>query len=201
MTNELLISFNDFAQYKSISKHINKATEIDPYILESQRLDLSPFLGAALYYDIISTYPYPSVSVADPLKVNYTPLIEGEVYERNGKTVQFYGLKPVIVYYSYKRFIANLAANVTSSGVVVNNTNYSSPVGSGQLKVMMNEAESNALKYQNDAYEYLCEKKSEYPLFEPSVTMNKSSVKILQSKGRTKHLRSGDNERFEFYSR
>jgi len=196
MLNELLISPADFRQYKNLSPNINTAEDLQPYIIEAQRLDVLPFLGAALYYDLVNTYPYPAVAVADPLVTNYTPLVEGETYEKNGDTVYFWGLKPVIVYYTYRRFIHNLHNRVTRHGVVKQNTTYSERVDGLQLKELMNEAQSNAIAYQEQAHDYLCEKRDVYTLYKSGVDRKRSSVRIMASNGNQKFLTSGDYGRY-----
>jgi len=45
-----LIVTNDFAQYKQILATVMQR-DLEPYIMEAQRLDIKPFLGEELYHD------------------------------------------------------------------------------------------------------------------------------------------------------
>lgn len=214
MTQELLISYKDFPQFKNISPNTSTAKDLEPYILEAQRVDIEPFLGSALYHDIITTYPYANVTEAEAIAardtailageeppVNYSPLIQGETYlDCNGESVFFYGLKMMIVYYAYARFIHNLANRVTRHGVVKQNSSYSDRLSNAEVKELMNEARSIALKYRDDTHKYLCEKKEDYPLYKGYYKRDASnrSIKIRSSNGSVKYKDSGDYERYRF---
>lgn len=193
-TQELLITYKDFPQFKNISPNTNISKDLEPYILEAQRIDIEPFLGSALYYDLINTYPYPNVETPDPLAVNYTPLVQGETYTNcNNEEVYFYGLKMVIIYYAYARFIHNLPNRVTRHGVVKQNSGYSDKLSNAEVKELVNESRSIGLKYQNDTHIYLCENKSLYPLYKGHKVVNNKSIKIRSSNGYVKYKPSGDD--------
>lgn len=193
--NNLLISYSDFLDYRPISQNISKDKELEPYILQAQRLDLRPFLGAALYHDIIKNFPYPAVAVADPAVTNYTPLINGEEYtDCRGDLIEFLGLKPMIVLYAYARFIQNVSNKVTRIGVVRNTNTFSEGLTRSEINDMVQTAKSDALFYQREAFDYLQEKKTEYPLWENrgGLVANKSSVKLGKVEGIERYKSQGD---------
>lgn len=198
MVNELLISFSDFKQYKHLSENVNKEADIMPYILEAQRLDIRPFLGDALYYDIVKTYPYPDVTVNDPLVTNYTPLIEGEEYTNcNNELVMFYGLKPSIVYFAYARLLSYLGKKATRTGYNRKTNDFSEPVSGREREDDINNARSNAIYYQNDTIDYLQENKDVYTLWNRGKSvLVKSSIKIYSSSGLTKTVDQGESIRY-----
>lgn len=213
-SKELLVSPKDFAQYKNISVNTNTTKDLEPYILEAQRIDIEPFLGSALYYDLINTYPYPNVTGAEAQAayddailagetppVNYTPLVNGETYINDcGDTAAFYGLKLPIIYFAYARYIRNLPNRVVRHGIVKQSSTYSEPLNDGQIQKLENESKSIALKYLKDTHEYLCAKREEYPLYK-GYSENKvnRSIRIRSSNGLIKYPKSGDNAKFRLY--
>jgi len=87
-----LITRSDIALYKQISKtpHDDKLNE---QINDAQLLDLQPLIGERLYNKIM----------AEP--ADYTDLLNGGHYEHDGVTYTNNGLKMVLCYYAYARYV------------------------------------------------------------------------------------------------
>lgn len=195
MVNELLITFNDFQVYKDISININKSKDLEPYILQAQRMDLQPILGAAFYYDVIQKTLYP---VGSPTTGEYNNLVDGVVYNDGTNDIQYYGLKPLIVYYSYARFIDNNDFRVTKFGNTVKQTDYSQTASSGMTQKHVNSARSAAKFYQTNLIDYLCNNSSSYPLFKGvTSSAKKTSVSIVSSSGLRSYQNQGDSYRYD----
>lgn len=92
MLNQPLITRNDIARYRQISKSSNDA-KLNEMILDAQLLDLQPLIGESLYNKLL-------VNPAD-----YEELLDGGIYEVDGIGYTNYGLKMVLVYFGYARYI------------------------------------------------------------------------------------------------
>lgn len=195
MVKELLITFNDFSFYRDISVNINKSKDLEPYILQAQRMDLQPVLGAAFYLDVVTKTLYP---VGSPTTNEYDELVNGVIYkDGNNNDIQYYGLKPLIVYYAYARMINNNDFKVTKSGNKFKTNDFSTSAKSN-VQNQMNGANSAGLYYQNNLIEFLCKNSTDFPLWRQNVRQTKkTSVSIVSSSGRVKFLDQGDSFRYD----
>ena len=100
-----LITRNDIAQYRQISKTPNDA-KLNEMILDAQILDLQPLLGESLYNKILA-------SPAD-----YEALLGGGIYEVDGIGYTNYGLKMVLAYFAYARYVMFASVTDTPFSVV-----------------------------------------------------------------------------------
>lgn len=87
-----LITRNDIARYRQISKTPND-DKLNEMILDAQLLDLAPLLGEKLFTAI----------TASP--ENYDLLLNGGIYEHDGVSYSCYGLKMVLSYFTYARYV------------------------------------------------------------------------------------------------
>lgn len=88
----LLITRSDIAQYKQISK-TPYDEKLNEQILDAQIIDLQPLLGERLYNKIVSA------------PENYTELLNGGPYSYNDESFNCYGLKMILSYYAYARYV------------------------------------------------------------------------------------------------
>jgi hypothetical protein len=197
MIKELLITFNDFSAYKDISRNIDKNKDLEPYILQAQRMDLEPLLGNAFYLDVFTKTLYP---VGSPATNEYDDLVNGVTYSDGTNTIQYYGLKPIIIYYSYARFIDNNDFRVTKYGNRIKENEFSSNAGS-QTQRHVNNARSSAKYYVDNLINYLCKNSTSYPLWKGiNNASKKGSVSIRSSSGERKYLNQGDSARYDIDS-
>lgn len=89
---QLLITRSQLQQYKQVSNtpHDDKLNE---QIRDAQLLDLQPILGENLYNKILAD------------TASYTALLDGGTYEYEGVTYTNYGLRMVLSYFAYARYI------------------------------------------------------------------------------------------------
>lgn len=117
-----LIQISDIKAIKPISDNIDVA-RLDPYIIEAQDLDIRPFLGDPLFYDLVEGVN------ASPQSTKYLELINGKSYTNSyGHTIYFDGLKVAIAYFAYARFMQNQGINVTRFGIVKKLNDTSEPI-------------------------------------------------------------------------
>lgn len=118
-----LISRSDIAKYRQISKtpHDDKLNEM---ILDAQMIDLQPLLGENLFNKIVSN------------PENYTELLEGGSYTYNGLDYTNYGLKMVLVYYAYARYMMFSSVTDTPFSVVEKLSENSRPLEASSKKTI-----------------------------------------------------------------
>ncbi len=118
-----LITRSDIARYKQIAKtpHDDKLNE---QILDAQLLDVQPLIGESLFNKII----------AAPLA--YADLMDGGIYEHDGISYTNYGLKMVLAYFAYGRYIMFSSAIDTPFSVVEKLSDNSRPVEASAKKTI-----------------------------------------------------------------
>lgn len=131
---------------------------VDPYINESQENDLRPILGDALFYDFITNI--------DTTK--YRELLNGKPYSKNGYSIFFPGVKPMLCYFSLSRITQNNAINLTSYGAVQKTMQNSEPIDQRILGALITELRDVANSYQTRVVEFLNDNQTTYPLFNVS---------------------------------
>lgn len=159
MIRKPLITINDIQQFRptaSISQQ-----RIEPFILEAQQNDLRPIMNEALYTDFITKY---DVST-DPMYANYQTLLNGGTYLYAGRTIEYPGLKPIIVYYALARFIMSAPISIASFGVVTKKAEQSDNVDLEVLKEQAQMLRSNAILYGEEFKKFAYINIATYPLY------------------------------------
>lgn len=87
-----LITRNDIARYRQIAKTANN-DKLNELILDAQMLDLAPLLGESLYNSLLQA------------PAAHEELIDGGIYEADGISYTNYGLKMVLAYFAYARYV------------------------------------------------------------------------------------------------
>jgi len=147
-----LISKEDFTQYRHISKNIDAKQRLEPYMLEAQRFDIVPFLGSDIITEILDQLETGTGNTNTLTTLNETLL---EL------------IKPVCVFFSYARMLANQPVQVTRYGVVTKNDDNSEPVSEKTLARLINQANNIAEAYKIDLLAYLKDNADDYPLYKP----------------------------------
>ena len=153
-----LITVSDIKNYKTLSINI-AALKIDSEINEAQEFDLRPILGDALYLDLLTDFE------ASPSLATYNELFNGCTYTYSGNTYQHDGLKAMLCYYAYARFLNNSNTNSTAFGVVIKNNNDSEPVSEKTLSRLVGQALNGAKIFENRTLDYLRRNSADYPLY------------------------------------
>lgn len=137
----MIIKPEDIRKVRAIAKNIEDLQRIEPYIEETEKLDVIPVIGAELYKKI------------DDDSSEFNELLNGGYY--NNDTCYFEGLISAIAYLSYSRFVINNAVNVTAFGVVFKQTQFSEKVDEATLFRHANETKKIGFEYLSQCYEYL----------------------------------------------
>ena len=153
-----LINAADIQGFKALSSNMNADKKINPFVLEAQEFELRPFLGDALYNELIVQYKN---GFTNPL---YADLWNGGTYTSGTFQMQNPGLKVVLVYYADARIISKSNTNSTATGMVSKNNNDSSHISEKTVSRLVSDCLSGAKSYENRVRAYLECKASEYPL-------------------------------------
>lgn len=144
---------------------------------ETIRKDLTDLLGAA-FIDAI---------VANPTENRFVNLLDAKEYEDyNGYTRRHLGLRFVLSYFLYARYIGMSDVSDTYTGLVRKNRTESESLSDGRVKMLQNDARDIALTQFNSIKEYMTENISEYPewhcdtnrnTFKPQVTTLRKTLR------------------------
>ena len=180
MQPTLLISRTDFAQYIEIPPSISDA-KINNRILEAMNFDLRTLMGDKFYYWFIALTQDPGLLT---IGGSYMPTVEDYIdptqfdgweddfwigYDfANVSDIlfQFYGLNPVLVYYSAARMIRSLDVNFTPFGLKAKHNDFSDPVDPKILRDMAMQYQNQGLAYWNMCAKYLDSQPTLYPLWQ-----------------------------------
>lgn len=154
-----LITLADIQTLKPISANVNEVKQLNTYILEAQEFDLRPFLGDEFYLALIADFE------ASPSLSTYGDLFNGVDYVYNSDTYRNDGIKPMLIYYAYARYLNNAQAIITPNGVVSKNFNDSTPTSDKNVAKLVNQAFSGGKIYENRVLDYLVRNNEDYPLY------------------------------------
>jgi len=156
-----LVTFADLQNYKYIASSVKNSDSWDFFVSEAQMLDVKSWLTDALLLEIIgqaSTLPT-TISAA-----NQT-LLDGGTYSYQTKTYFFQGLKAAIIYFAFARFTNRTAFNYTAAGIVIKDSDLSTPITDKQMQRLETEARLTADAIKCEIITYLDRNSALYPLW------------------------------------
>ena len=137
-----LITRSDIARYKQLAKtpHDDKLNE---QILDAQLLDLQPLIGESLFNKILAA------------PQDYAELLDGGIYEHDGISYTNYGLKMVLAYYAYARYVMFGSAIDTPFSMVEKLNDNSQPVDAASKKTIYTLNRESAQQLWGNVKNYL----------------------------------------------
>ncbi|MGZ3874824.1 MAG: DUF6712 family protein [Mucilaginibacter sp.] len=168
-----LINQTTFQRYEDISVNI-KPERLNVFIKKAQDLDLKPFLGRALYYDLIRHFNEDG-TIKDDTPQPYKDLFNGSEYlDKYGHIVLYEGLQPTLVYFTFARFIEADAIHYTASGPVIKHHDNGDPLNPKDLVKLVQQQRSVANAHANEVEKFLFDNNDDFPLWRYNAK-NKSS--------------------------
>ncbi len=159
-----LINQTIFQQYEDITVNI-KPERLKVFIKKAQELDLKPFLGHALYYDLLKHFNDDG-TLHDDAPQPYKDLVNGSEYlDDYGHIVLYEGLAPTMVYFTFARFIENDAVHYTATGPVIKRHENGDALTSPEVVKLVQQQRSIANAYANDIEKFLWDNKTDFPLW------------------------------------
>ena len=160
---QLLITRNDIAKYRQISKTPHEA-KLNELILDAQMLDLQPLLGESIYNKIMAA------------PEDYSALLEGGIYETDGIGYTNYGLKMVLAYFAYARYMMFSGIIDTPFSVVEKINPDSKPVDAASKKTIYNLNRDAAFQIWDNVKRFLV--RTHHPDFVVSGTQSSHGLKF-----------------------
>jgi hypothetical protein len=156
-----LVTKADLDQYKYIADSTKNSTSWPQFVSEAQMFDVKVWLGDGLLNEIItqaSTLP-PTISADNQ------NLLDGGIYIHDSKTYLFQGLKAAIMYYAFARFTNRTPYNYTAAGIVLKDSDLSTPVGDKIVQRLETEARLMADAIKCEITTFLDRNYTLYPLW------------------------------------
>lgn len=152
----LLINIADVQVYHNIDPEYNDE-RFNAFLRGIQRRNLKDFLGDALYLDMMTNYT----------QSKYTDLISGKQYTYSDETIEYFGLKPILVYWMLAELTRKGDNFLTTYGSVEFTDNPQQQFQHSKTKELIAlEYMNTAQGYENDAIKFLDTYKSTYTLWD-----------------------------------
>jgi hypothetical protein len=160
----ILIDQNTFQRYEDISANV-KPNRIKIFVAKAQDLDLKPFLGYALYYDLIK-HLNEDGTIQDDAPQPYKDLLNGSEYlDKHGHIVLYEGLLPTLLYFTFARFIEADAIRYTSTGPVTKQHDNVGVVTPQYITKLVQQQRSVANAHANEVEKFLWDNRADFPLW------------------------------------
>ncbi len=158
---ELIITQEDLSKYKSIAESVKNNALWEQSVLEAQMLDIKHWLGDELLNELIEQ------TVSQPISITEANilLLDGGSYTYQGRTYLFSGLKAVVIYYAFSRFVSRSPYNFTQVGVTIKDSDFSTPASDKAIQRISTEAMLSASSLKDEVVLFLRRNSTSYPLF------------------------------------
>jgi len=165
----LLINRIDFANnYRNISQSNYNLGNLDQHISDAQFVDIQRLMGIDFYNDLIR----------NSNSANYQSLLIGGDYTYKGTVHTNVGLKSVIVFYAYARYLM-FGSNVsTPFGLVQKQGNNSSEISFADKKTMSKNNEQTGYNYWENVRLFIERNKNDYPLWKENCLIQRQEFRI-----------------------
>ena len=177
-----LITLTDIQAFKPLSSNTNTDKKLNPFIQEAQEFELRPFMSDQFYAELIvqflSSPQFPNSAYAD--------LFNGSTWTNGSETYTNPGIKSMLVYYAYARYLNKSNTNSTAFGMVGKNNPDSTPLTEKTLSRLVGEALSGAKAYENRVKFFLDCNSTDYPLYKCVKTNKKTGALRISSAGGNK---------------
>ncbi|GGH03756.1 DUF6712 family protein [Mucilaginibacter phyllosphaerae] len=159
-----LITPTILQRYEDIAANI-KPERIKVFIQKAQELDLKPFLGYILYYDLIKQLDEDG-NLKDDASQHYKDLLNGcEYLDEAGHIVLYQGLQPVLAYFTFARFIETDSVHYTATGPVTKRYDNADALPAKDIVKLVQQQRSTANAYANETERFLIDHQDSFPVW------------------------------------
>ena len=177
MFDNNIITITDIQDFKPISKNTDTQKKLDPFIQEAQEFDLRPFMGDEFYLKLVdefkNTFP----------DSNYENLYQGSTWMKGGKTYENPGLRAVLVYYSYARYLNKANTNSTAFGMVGKTNPDSTPLTDRTIDRLVSQSMNGAKAYLNRVEFFINCNSELFPEYDCGIDLQKSGAIRISAAG------------------
>ena len=161
-----ILSFDHQQEIKPCS--VNNLEEWTQFRNEVVRSELRRLLGPVMAADIAAA------------PESFTALLEGDTLEYCGQEIRHEGLRFVLAYMVYARYVTEQHLKDTFTGIVKKSRQEAESAGEGELRRL----ERGALQIANDEFVlidlYLCQNASTYPHYKKNIKSPSRGKKIFE---------------------
>lgn len=149
-----LLTIDDIRKYRKLAKNFDEG-RLNGYIADLSENFLRPLLNKVLHAEFIA-----GIAATTPAQ-KWLDLLNGVSYvDSNNETVQFYGVKPFLVFHFLAIFTREADSHLTEVGTVnISDTNYRI---SSDKREMEANFKNRAMVYANEINDFLEAKKDVY---------------------------------------
>ena len=156
-----LVTKTDLDNYKYIADSVKNSAVWPQFVIEAQSFDVKYWLGDGLLNEICEQ----EAGSPQELSTANSTLLNGGSYVYLTKTYLFSGLKAVIIYYAFARFINWQQVNITQAGITIKDTDFSTPASAKDIQRMATEAKLTADAMREELELFLSRNSTTYPLY------------------------------------
>lgn len=157
MADTILIDKADVREIRLIHNATND-DEFNAFVLDIQIQYLEPLIGSELYLDFLDNYE------SSP----YDDLLNGTTYTKNGKTINFRGVKLYLVYLFLYKWALEGQVKFTENGRQFFNVDYAERAQKGIDANVIADYESKAKDQAEKITQFLYDNRSTYTLYDTS---------------------------------
>jgi hypothetical protein len=166
MAETTLITISDVQAYRRISPTFD-VNRFNSFLTGVQRENLKGLLGDALYYAFMADTRTAGI---------YKELLDGKSYSLDGETIQYYGLKPILVFWWLA--VATREGDLFHSNMgavqFTNNPQQNFETAREKERIATGYMQS-AQSYANDCIKFLNANASSYPLWKSTEEANETN--------------------------
>lgn len=156
-----LVTKADLDNYKYIADSVKNYASWIQFVSEAQMFDVKTWLTDALLLEIVGQ----ASTLPTTISANNQVLLDGGSYVYNSHTYYFQGLKACIIYYAFARFTNRTTFNYTAAGIVVKDSDLSTPATTKDIQRLETEARLMAESIKCEIITYLDRNETLYPLW------------------------------------
>ena len=154
-----LVTFADLQNLKYIASSVKNNDSWSTFVSEAQLFDVKNWLGDCLLNELTTQ----ALTLPTTFSAANQILLDGGTYTYLSNTYIFQGLKAAIIYYAFARFTNRTAFNYTAAGIVVKESDYSTPITDKVMQRLETEARLMAEAIKCEIIAYLNRNYASYP--------------------------------------
>jgi hypothetical protein len=155
-----LVSLANIQDLKYICDSVKNSASWPHFCSEAQMLDVKVWLTDALLNELITQETLGTTTILNKA------LLDGGSYVYQTRTYLFQGLRNCIAYYAFARFTNRTPYNYTAAGIVIKDSDLSTPATDKQVQRLETEARLTAEAIKCEVITYLNRNHASYPLWD-----------------------------------
>lgn len=151
----IVITQSDFAAIGQMTKHCDTG-KLQIAVQETIMFDMKRLFGS-FWFDLETNF--------DSGDLKWTDVMAPREYTAKEKTYRHEGVKNILLYFAYSRYVVLNGFNDTPTGHVTKTNEFSIPKPLKELNTFADKYREMAISLYNGVQHFLCENKTNYPAF------------------------------------